>query len=44
MSLYQQKIDKTNTLKKILGIQRTSQLNKSSSPDIDLIIRELFIL
>ena len=44
MSLYQQKIDRTNTLSRILGISRSSQLNKSSSqlnksssPDIDLI-------
>jgi hypothetical protein len=37
MSLYQQKSDRTNTLKKLLGINRSSQLNKSSSPDIDLI-------
>jgi hypothetical protein len=37
MSLYQQKKDRTNTLEKILGINRSSQLNKSSSPDIDLI-------
>ena len=44
MSLYQQKIDRTNTLSRILGIRQSSQLNKSSSqlnksssPDIDLI-------
>ena len=37
MSLYQQKIDRTNTLSRILGIRRSSQLNKSSSPDIELI-------
>ena len=31
MSLYQQKIDRTNTLSRILGIRQSSQLNKSSS-------------
>jgi len=37
MSLHQQKIDRTNTLSRILGIRQSTQLNKSSSPDIDLI-------
>lgn len=37
MSLYQQKIDRTNTLSRILGIRQSTQLNKSSSPDINLI-------
>lgn len=39
MSLYQQKIDRANTLSRILGIRQSVQLNKSSSPDIDLIRR-----
>jgi hypothetical protein len=37
MSLHQQKIDRSNTLSRILGIRQSTQLNKSSSPDIDLI-------
>ena len=40
MSLYQQKIDRTNTLSRILGIRQSAQstqVNKSSSPDVELI-------
>ena len=39
MSLYQQKKARIDTLSRILGIRQTSQLNKSSSPDIELIRR-----
>ena len=37
MPLAQQKKARVDTLSRILGINRTSQLNTSSSPDIDLI-------
>ena len=37
MPLAQQKKARVDTLSRILGISRSSQINKSSSPDIDLI-------